>query len=220
MIQNRACWLKMLENTGESSRMHNIRHNSYTMSCWKERQYSAVSLQDEGTSSGYGFVLKVRTVDQIVLKIENAKWWTYRCSFARFAETEKEAISKQDRDKLQCSGSAQATTACTTTSILTPHWPHRAVALRYWQSDNRASAAFLDPLRVAHEGNVAWSHSCRSQAVRQSEGPATYWHLHRAEFPSDEREEETVNAWIQSETVLDNKKKKNTSISKLVLDGK
>ena len=36
-----------------------------------------------------------------------------------------------------------------------PNWPHRAVSLRYWQSDNTTSAAVLPHLRATQKGNVA-----------------------------------------------------------------
>ena len=40
----------------------------------------------------------------------------------------------------------------------TPQQPYRAVPLRYWQSDNRTSAAVLPPLRATQKGNLARPH--------------------------------------------------------------
>ena len=74
------------------------------------------------------------------------------------------------------SGSGQATTAST------PHWPYRAVPLRYWQSDNRTSTAVLPHLRATQKGNLARPHSRSPQAVRKPEGLAMHCHLHRGDW--------------------------------------
>ena len=60
----------------------------------------------------------------------------------------------------------------------TPHWPYRAVPLRYWQSDNKTSTAVLPHLRATQKGNLARPHSRSPQAVRKPEGPAMHCHLH------------------------------------------
>ena len=64
----------------------------------------------------------------------------------------------------------------------TPHWPYRAVPLRYWQSDNRASTAVLPHLRATQKGNLARPHSRSPQAVRKPEGLAMHCHLHRGDW--------------------------------------
>ena len=64
----------------------------------------------------------------------------------------------------------------------TPHWPYRAVPLRYWQSDNRTSTAVLPHLRATQKGNLARPHSRSPQAVRKPEGPAMHCHLHRGDW--------------------------------------
>ena len=60
----------------------------------------------------------------------------------------------------------------------TPHWPYRAVPLRYWQSDNRTSTAVLPHLRATQKGNLARPHYRSPQALRKPEGPAMHCHLH------------------------------------------
>ena len=64
----------------------------------------------------------------------------------------------------------------------TPHWPYRAVRLRYWQSDNRTSTAVLPHLRATQKGNLARPHSRSPQAVRKPEGPVMHCHLHRGDW--------------------------------------
>ena len=64
----------------------------------------------------------------------------------------------------------------------TPHWPYRAVPLRYWQSDNRISTAVLPHLRATQKGNLARPHSRSPQAVRKPEGHAMHCHLHRGDW--------------------------------------
>ena len=53
----------------------------------------------------------------------------------------------------------------------TPHWPYRAVPLRYWQSDNRTSTAVLPHLRATQKGNLARPH--RQQNIYCSPAPST-----------------------------------------------
>ena len=64
----------------------------------------------------------------------------------------------------------------------TPHWPYRAMLLRYWQSDNRTSTAVLPHLRATQKGNLARPHPRRPQAVRKPEGLAMHCHLHRGDW--------------------------------------
>ena len=64
----------------------------------------------------------------------------------------------------------------------TPHWPYRAVPLRYWQSDNRTSTAVLPHLRATQKGNLTRPHSRSPQAVRKPEGLAMHCHLHRGDW--------------------------------------
>ena len=54
--------------------------------------------------------------------------------------------------------------------------------MRYWQSDNRTSAAVLPHLRATQKGNLARPHSLSPQAVRKPEGPAMHCHLHRGDW--------------------------------------
>ena len=54
--------------------------------------------------------------------------------------------------------------------------------MRYWQSDNRTSAAVLPHLRATLKGNLARPHSLSPQAVRKPEGPAMHCHLHRGDW--------------------------------------
>ena len=56
------------------------------------------------------------------------------------------------------------------------------VPLRYWQSDNRTSAAVLPHLRATQKGNLARPHSRSPQAVRKPEGLAVHCHLHRGDW--------------------------------------
>ena len=64
----------------------------------------------------------------------------------------------------------------------TPHWPYRAVPLRYWQSDNRTSTAVLPHLRATQKGNLARTYSRSPQALRKPQGPAMHCHLHRGDW--------------------------------------
>ena len=83
----------------------------------------------------------------------------------------------------------------------TPHWPYRAVPLRYWQSDNRTSTAVLPHLRATQKGNLARPNSRSLQAVRKPEGPAMHCHLHRGDW---------------SFHLMNEKKKKRTSLLQLL----
>ena len=60
----------------------------------------------------------------------------------------------------------------------TLHWLYRVVPLRYWQSDDRTSAAVLPYLRATQKGNLARPHSRSPQALQKPEGPAMHYHLH------------------------------------------
>ena len=78
----------------------------------------------------------------------------------------------------------------TRTVFQTPHRLHRAVPLRYWQSDNRTSTAVLPHLRATQKGNLARPHSRSPQALRKPEGPAMHCHLHRGDWsfhPTNEK---------------------------------
>ena len=63
-----------------------------------------------------------------------------------------------------------------------PHWPYRAVPLRYWQSDNKTSTAVLPHLRATQKENLARPHSRSPQAVRKPEGLTMHCHLHRGDW--------------------------------------
>ena len=76
-----------------------------------------------------------------------------------------------------------------------PHRAHRAVPLRYWQSDNRTPTAVLPHLRATQKGNLARQHSRSPQALRYFGGPATHCHLHRGDWSfhlTNEKKKKTV----------------------------